>query len=135
MAKRGRKSAASRAVVSAETDVVPRPPAPPELTGEQALEWARLVNSMPADYFARPSHGALVQLCRHLVVAQRLARLIEACAADETLDAEAYRVLLKEQRAELMMIERLLRGLRLVHVATKRVDRTPLPDPSPRPWE
>jgi hypothetical protein len=52
------------------------------------LEWVALVNSMPADYFARPSHGALVKLCRHLVIAQRLARLIEACAVDETLDAK-----------------------------------------------
>jgi hypothetical protein len=42
-------------------------PAPPqELNDEEAEIWHGIVDRMPRDYFAPPTHPILVQLCRHI---------------------------------------------------------------------
>jgi hypothetical protein len=75
MAQRGRKSAASLAVV-APIPGARRPP-PPELTPEQAEVWRQVVASRPADWFDDGSASILAAHCRHVVAAQMLAAEID----------------------------------------------------------
>ena len=64
MAQRGRKSAASLAVVRPITD---HRPSPPEgLTEEQAAEWTAITRRLPAGHFPRECHGLLMAYCKHI---------------------------------------------------------------------
>ena len=74
MARPGRKSAASLAVVRPITDHRPSPP--DDLTDEQAAEWRRIVHRMPSDWFPVETQPLLAALCRHIVLARRLAVII-----------------------------------------------------------
>jgi hypothetical protein len=130
---RGRKSAASQTLIAASTDVDPRPTPPETLTDEEACEWIAIVNSLPADYFAKPAQATLAQFCRHVIIARRLAELIRACG--KKFDAR-YRTLLREHRAETATVMALLRSMRLTILSIKGPSRAPIPASSfPKPWE
>ena len=70
-----RKSAASLAVVRSLTDA--RPSAPPTLTEAQQEVWRRIVGRMPQDWFPPETWPLLVAMCRHVVLADRVAALID----------------------------------------------------------
>ena len=76
MGKRGRKSAAELAMAPLVV-IEPRPVAPSELVDEEATEWEGIVARMPATWFTRDTWPLLVQLCRHIVAARRLAQLCQ----------------------------------------------------------
>lgn len=102
-------------------EVQPRPIAPPELTDEQAIEWDAIVSRMEADWFGRETHGVLAQYCRHVVAARKVAQLIQACEASNSLDVEEYDRLLKMQEREGRALSSLANRMRLTQQAT--VDR------------
>jgi len=78
MGARGRKSAASMAIVQPDgISAIVRPSPPDDLTDEQAHEWRAVVNRMPADWFPRETHPLLAAYCRHIVNARRISDLIE----------------------------------------------------------
>jgi hypothetical protein len=137
MAQRGRKSALKLLdVVATETDVVPRPQAPAELSAEEAEEWIALVNAMPADYWPRVTHPNLVQLVRHIVSARRVSQMIERVVSGRKFKPVEYRRLLGMQRAETLAIINLLRSMRLTQLSIKPSSRTPIvANAMPRPWE
>jgi hypothetical protein len=133
MAQRGRKTEL-KLIEPASTDNCERPDAPSSLTGEQRDEWISLCNSLPPDFFPRPVQGILEQLCRHRIVARRLAEMIHATGV-EKFDAR-LRYLLREQRNESMTIVGLLRQLRLTPMSVKPSSRTAIPSSTfPKPWE
>ncbi len=72
--KRGRKSLADLQVVKV-SDARPVPPA--TLTEEQAEEWNRIVNSLPADYFRPGDSGLLAAFCVASVFHRRAAEDLE----------------------------------------------------------
>jgi hypothetical protein len=80
MAQRGRKSAASLSAVTAIPGQRVLPPR--ELTEEQAEEWRAIVATKPAEWFNRDSQALLVDLCRHIVIARRVAEQIDSFPAD-----------------------------------------------------
>src|SRR5690606_27209690 len=91
MGTRGRKSAAELTIISGGVvETVRRPEPPAELSEEQADEWRAVVSRMPADWFPRETHGLLADYCRHVVMARRIAQLIEQAVAGETLDVVEY---------------------------------------------
>jgi hypothetical protein len=106
MRQRGRPSALA-VVPRSVAEVIERIQPPSTLTNEQAEVWHAIVVGHPADWFASGSIPVLAQLCRHVVIVQRLAELLEH--GDE---AEWFN-LVKEQRAESMLIARLANMLRL----------------------
>jgi hypothetical protein len=75
MGIRGRKSAASLAVVRMISDSRPQPPE--ELTEEQAEEWLAVTRRMPADFFPREVHPLLSAYCRHILSFRHLSKLID----------------------------------------------------------
>jgi hypothetical protein len=70
-----RKSAAALAVVPIATAA--RRPAPPDdLTKPQAIEWQRIVDRLPADWFPPETWPLLAALARHIVHARMLADMV-----------------------------------------------------------
>jgi hypothetical protein len=132
-----RDTAASREVavlIRDDADVVERPKPPAELSAEEADEWIALCNAVPATYFPASTHMVLVQYCRHVVIARHLSELIRRTSAKKKFDLRQYRQLIREHRAESVAIQSCLRQMRLTHMATYQRDRSPIPEPAPRPW-
>ena len=108
MANRGRKSADELAALhSATVDPALRAEPPIDLTAEEAREWVKVVNRMPADWFPAETLPMLAQYCRHVVGCRRIAYLIqdlstfnETCGAydidgDAIFDAEGNPIRLR----------------------------------------
>jgi len=138
-AKRGRKSAGD--MVAAQTIAgavsrMDRPAPPSELTREQATEWVAVVERMPGGYFPRETHPVLVQYCRHVVTARRVAQLLAATEAAPTLDLDNYARLLKLQEAEGRAISSLATRMRLTQQATvnAKVQKPIDMGTSEKPW-
>lgn len=112
MATRGRKSAAALAIAS-PIETIERPDAPYELTDEQAEEWWAVVNSLPADWFPRHSHGQLIDYCRHTVKARRVAQLIQAEEDQKAIDVAKLDLLYKMAERESRAASSLATRLRL----------------------
>lgn len=110
MGTRGPKSAADLAV-TAPVLTIERPDAPYELTDEQAQEWWAVVNSLPAEWFPRHTHGELVNYCQHTVQARRVRQLIAAEEAKAVIDIDAldklYKMAERESRAASSLATRL----------------------------
>lgn len=119
MEGRGRKSAASLAVISSSgIEAVERPRAPADLTREQADEWTGIVNCLPADWFGRETEALLAQYCRHIIASRRVAELVEAAEADPDCDLKDYDRLLKMQEREGRAITSLATKMRISQQST-----------------
>lgn len=135
MGARGRKSASDLSVIGpAGVVTVRRPQAPEQLTDEQAEEWRAIVNRLPADWFPRETHGVLVQLCRHIIRAQRISQLLDAMESSDQLDMKEYRDLLASEAQQSNIIAALSTKLRITQQATvdKRKSKGAI---RPRPWD
>lgn len=117
MGARGRKSAAELAL-PAVTAEIQRPDAPYDLTDEQTEEWWAVVNRMPADWFPRETHALLANYCRHVVMARRVAQLIQAAEKQEQLDVDEYDKLGKMMERESRIIASLSTKMRISQQAT-----------------
>lgn len=145
MIQRGRKSAKALAIVSTfPAEAMKRPPAPSHLTPEQADEWRAVVNSQPADWFPRDTHGMLAQYCRHAAAAKRIAEFIKAAEkklAKNPLDAknlDAYDKLLRMQDREGKALSSLATRMRLSQQSRydRKIARNNREDASERrPWD
>ena len=138
MASRGRKSAASLAVVPALPNRRPEPPR--ELTNEQAIEWRAVVGYMPADWFTRETHALLVQYCRHVVNARRIARALDGydpavLATPEGIDT--YDKLAKMADREGRALANLATRMRLTQQSHYRPDKSvgKASAADEKPWE
>ena len=113
MGKIGRKSAAELAMAPLIT-IEPRPVAPSELVDEEATEWEKIVARMPASWFTKECHPLLIQLCRHIIAARRLAQLIhQAAHGDEDFHAEYYMRLLRALTGQTAVIASVSTKLRI----------------------
>ncbi len=117
MGTRGRKSAASLAIAS-PVQTIERPDAPYDLTDEQSTEWWSVVNSLPADWFPRHTHGELANYCRHTVQSRRVAQLIAAEEAREVIDIGKLDLLYKMAERESRIASSLATRLRLTPQTT-----------------
>jgi hypothetical protein len=135
MEGRGRRSAASLAVVSSSAIEITERPAPPsDLSAEQKVEWVSVINRMPADWFPRETHGMLAQYCRHVVAARRVAQLIAAAEADEEFNVKDYDRLLKMQEREGRAITSLATKMRLSQQSSYDKSKKK-PSTTRKPWE
>src|SRR5687767_12519802 len=119
MKLRGRDSAASMEVIPLRPiERVERPKPPAELTSEQADEWRAVVNRLPADWFPRETYPLLIDYCRHVVMARRVAQLIAQAEAGETLDVVEYDRLGKMAERESRVIASLATKMRISQQST-----------------
>lgn len=79
--KRGRKSAASLAVVPVSLEAR-RPPPPEHLDPKAADVWRNTVSTMPGGWFDRAQEPILSAYCRHVVSASRLTCLVDGFEDD-----------------------------------------------------
>ena len=128
-------------MIDGSTTAIQRPDAPYNLTDTEAEEWRAIVNSMPAEHFARVHYPMLVQLCRHIVQSNRIAQLIEQCCAKKkgkTFDVDEYDALLGQQSRESSAIIRLQRSMRLTQQSLYRAENVkprPLVGVTKAPWD
>ena len=128
MGARGRKPATELATVT--TLETARPEAPVELSAEERIEWDKVVNRLPVDWFPSETHAMLAQYCKHCSAAKMVAFLISEMqlrphAADEIaedatafFDLDAYDKLLKMQERESRAMIASARSLRFTLQAT-----------------
>ena len=131
-----RPSAASLAVIGPSgIETIRRPEPPSELTQEQAIEWRAVVNRMAADWFPRETHGLLVQYCRLVVRARRLAQLIDMEEQSDEFNAKKYRVLVRAEEGISRAICSLATKMRISHQPTVRQDLARKPKLTAKnPW-
>ena len=104
--------------------VTPRPDPPRDLNGEEAIEWCKIVASMPPNYFAGSHYPLLAQLCRHTVVSRQIAQLIAVCRKQKNTNIHEYAKLLGFQLKQSSIIMHLSRSMRLTHQSIYRADST-----------
>lgn len=98
---------------------ITRPDPPYELTDEEAMEWRRIVNSMPADHFIPANYHVLISLCQHIVEERRAHALIKAyCKSKARADVKIYLDLRKAKEAETIIVRKLSTSCRLTHQST-----------------
>jgi hypothetical protein len=106
MAQRGRKSAASLAVVPVGMSIARLPPSA-QLTSEQRRIWLETVNARPAEWFGPEQVPLLEGYCRHAAYAAALAGEINQCGPDGLQEDDG----LKRLRALLDMHEKEVRAM------------------------
>lgn len=138
MGNRGRTAAAASLAIVPPGELVTsikRPPAPPELTHEQAEEWRAVVDRMPAEWFTRETHGMLAQYCRHVVSARRVGQLIESMdQGSEEFDLAKYDLLLKMQEREGRALSSLATRMRISQHSSYDKKKTK-GTTAKRPWD
>lgn len=142
-AKRGRKSAASLAIMSPSSiEMIERPHCPHDLNDEESEVWFSVVNRLPADWFPAETHPLLIQYCRSVVQARRVAELIEKATSDldpetkePTLTVSGYDRLLKMQARCSASIAMLATKMRISQQATTNHRGNKKQVSPAKPWE
>jgi hypothetical protein len=136
MGNRGRVSAAALTVIGpGGIEPIRRPEAPVELTDEQAEEWRAIVNRMPADWFTRETAPLLVQYCRTIVRARRLAQLLNNTEKSEELDVKEYRDLLRSEAEQSGVLMSLATKMRISQQSTYDKSKKKPAGGTTRPWD
>jgi len=134
MKQRGRTSAI--ALVTSPIEAVPRLPPPDHLSQEEADEWLEIVNTMPAEHFARVNAGLLEQYCHHMIASRKLGREIAKLSYDNPSHREELMRLLNKRQSESYIIISLLRQMRLTQQSIFRGESVKHPTrTTKRPWE
>lgn len=134
--KRGRKSAASLEIARPDSiELVERPVCPHDLNDEEAEVWSAVVNRLPADWFPAETQPLLVQYCRSVIQARRVAELIEQATSDPELSVSAYDRLLKMQARCSASIAMLATKMRISQQATTNHRGNKKQVSPAKPWE
>jgi len=97
--QRGRKTAgALEAAVSAQ-----RPEALEYLTGPQKIIWARVVDSLPPDWFRPETLDLLGEYCEQITMSRKVGRMIEALPDDAPVAELEQLIRLKEKASRLVI--------------------------------
>ena len=116
-------------------ETIRRPEPPAELTPEQAEEWHAVVTRMPADWFPRETHQLLIQHCRLVSRARRIASLIDRYEKRRgKFSPRDYQRLLQAEIAATRSLATLATRMRLNQASTlsKKTKKPPL---LRSPWE
>lgn len=96
-----------------------RPEPPYELDDEEAIEWRRIVNSMPADHFIPANYHVLIELCQHIVESRRATELIRSyCKKKDRADVKIYLELRKAKEDETNIVKKLSSSCRITQQST-----------------
>lgn len=137
MAKRGRKSSASLAVLAGPADqiqIINRLKPPHDLTDEEVEVWAAVTGAEAADWFNPGNAPLLAQYARHVVRARHVAEMIGRSMDDPKLTIEDYDRLLKMQQRESVIIAQLATKMRVSQQATTNHRGNKKSQVSVKPW-
>jgi hypothetical protein len=107
---------------------------PDDLTPEQSQEFEHVVSTMPS-WFVPANVAMLAQYARHVVMARRIALLVEAMISGEVEDIRGFAKLQRAQIAESKIIHQLMTAMRMTPqsiqpsrtVSPKRLRQVPSP--------
>lgn len=136
MGSRGRLSTVAQ--MTPKVVSVKRPDAPKELSAEQKVEWDAIVGRLPPDWFPRESHPTLMQYCRLIIRARRVAKQIDEMEEDkDSWSANGYRQLVRNETSISRMIVSLGSRLRLhpINQRAKDYDKKKPPVFESNPWD
>lgn len=142
MGKRGPNSKAGRELSvidgGGQTAVIRRPMAPRILSEAEADIWRETVGALPADYWDAKTYPLLVNYCREVARADRIAQALrkfeENIGADEMPDLETWRSYGILMESAIRSITALSSKMRLSHqAAAKQTDRRTRE--GKRPWD
>lgn len=131
--KRGRVSSAQLEIVK-PVEIMERPRAPHDLTDEETEVWVAVVSGEPADWFSPATMPLLVQYCRHVVHARRVAELLDKATSNKRLPITNYDRLLKMQERESRAIASLATKMRVAQQSTRTHRGNKAPTIA-RPWD
>ena len=134
MGSRGRKSADELVQATAVVERIERPPAPAELTEEQGIEWARIVESYGADAFTPDRQPLLAAYCRHVVQARRIASMITEAERNTETTVREYKTLHGMHEKETRALSSLAVRLNFAKTTYRRADTDKKLTNRP-PWE
>lgn len=134
MKQRGRKSATSLEVVN-HNGLTERPEPLAGLKPDEVVEWNRVVNDLPADWFRDSNLPVLEGYCRAVTQARKIASLIDDCTSGEVLDVKEYERLLKMLDVQHRSIMGFGTKMRLTQQATYDKERTRNPNRQRKPWD
>lgn len=110
----GARGRGALAVVRGPFEVIERPAPPDTLTEEQAIEWHKVVNALPAKWFSRETWPMLEQYCRHTIRARAVAKRIDDMDAGRVpMDKKEYNFLLKDEHQQSRTLSSLATKMRL----------------------
>lgn len=134
--QRGRSGSSELAVVpTGPASAIARPEPPDELLPEAAAEWRAVVGRLPADWFPRETWPCLIQYCRHVVSAGRVAQMIHDMESNaEEFDLKKYDKLLAMQEREGRAMSSLATRMRLTQQSTFDKERKK-DKQGKRPWQ
>jgi hypothetical protein len=134
MNQRGRQSAASLEVVNhSGIEEIKRPRPLDTLTSDEKLEWMRVVNDLPADWFRESNLQVLEGYCRTSVNCRRIADLIERLLEKE-FDLGDYEKLLRMQEVQHRALLSFATKMRLTQQATYDKERKKNVKVAREPW-
>lgn len=120
MRTRGRHSMEDLLIKDGGLAADTRPDVPYDLDDDAAIEWRRVINSMPPDHFIPANYHMLILLCQEIVEARRISRLIASyCQRKSTVDVKVYLELLKQKDVIIASISKLSTKCRLTQQSTK----------------
>ena len=138
MAKTGKTSAAALAVVHNVAPIQKIEP-PETLDAEHLAEWLTIVNAKPTNFFGKEHAAMLEALCRHIVNAKKIARLLDALVIHPGMTDQELRQLERLQKlhhTQTSAQDRLMRSMRLTHQSIYRADKAPrvVGGAADKPW-
>ena len=119
MGSRGRKAAVDLELIDPrKIEILDRPKPPHELNDEEAEVWHSTVMSEAADKFPVSTHPLLVQFCRHVVQARRVAEMLEANIDQPDFELKDWKSLLIMQNKQSSIIAALAVKMKISQSAT-----------------
>ena len=95
--------------------------------------------SLPGGWLTREQHPLLVQYCRHILSARRLAQWLARLGTVDEFDADLWLRLQREQVAQSRALMALATKMRITHQARRSPDRAATEarngGDGPKPWE
>lgn len=101
-----------------------RPKPPSDLQPDEAAEWVKIVDRLPPDWFSQEIHPVLIQFCRQICTARRVAARLAEVEASFVVDDrgisvrpkgwfDMYREMVRLQNQTAMVVANLSVKLRL----------------------
>ena len=117
----GARGRGALAVVHGNFEIMERPAPPPHISEAEAVEWRRIVEAVPGNWFTEDTFPLLEQYCRHVVRARHFAHLINEMEGNDlaTYDTNLYLKLLREEHQQSKSIAMLANRMRLTQQQNK----------------
>jgi hypothetical protein len=86
---------------------------PPHLTDAEKVEWNKIIDSVPSDWFSAYNLATLEHYCHHITAEREISERILKVVSKKNYDYNEYARLLRHQMAQTRMVQKMLTSMRL----------------------